>query len=285
VFQIKVMAAICLLASVASPASSTLGRRATTPPRGTIGVVSSADFETVFLLTAATGAVSRVRAPDTVIGLRVDISTDGKRLAATGSKGIWIFSRRGTGARRVIAAAPTAFAPDWVGWSPSARELVFTLEGALFTVAASGMNSRKLLHRGVYAPDWSPNGTRIVFVRNPNSRTGGGFIQSISADGRELRSIVRGGHPDVSPDGSSLAFARRDGVYVMPMVGGEPKRIVRNGEHPEWSPDGRHLAFTRGVDCGHAGCVGRAFIVPAIGGSPRAIGPRVFDIGPLSWST
>jgi len=70
----------------------------------------------------------------------------------------------------------------------------------------------------------------------------------------------------------------------MSMTGGKPKLVIRNGERPEWSPDGRYLAFTRQVVCGDAVCSGRVFIVRATGGKARAIGPEIFDIGPLSWS-
>jgi len=70
----------------------------------------------------------------------------------------------------------------------------------------------------------------------------------------------------------------------MSLRGGTPERLVARGEHPEWSPDGRYLAFTREVKCGDAGCEGRVFIIPATGGRAQPIGPRLFEIGPLSWS-
>ncbi|MGH3133058.1 MAG: hypothetical protein ACRDNY_04845 [Gaiellaceae bacterium] len=220
-----------------------------------------------------------------MISLRADLSSDGRRIAISGSRGIWIFRRSGVGAHRLAFAPPTApVLPDWVTWAPNGRRLVFTRNEALFTIGTGGRKAKKLLDGNAYAPDWSPTGATIVYVRNPSPRTGGGLIQSIAPNGGEHRSIVRGGHPDVSPDGSRLAFARRNGIYVVPMAGGEPKLIVRNGEHPEWSPDGRYLAFTRPVVCGESGCSGRVFIVRATGGRPRPIGPLVFDIGPLAWS-
>jgi Tol biopolymer transport system component len=88
----------------------------------------------------------------------------------------------------------------------------------------------------------------------------------------------------VSPDGSKLAFARQDGVYVASMHGGGLRRVVQNAEHPEWSPDGAYLAFTRWVECGEAGCSGRVFVIRMAGGRARPLGPLVFDIGRLSWS-
>lgn len=160
----------------------------------------------------------------------------------------------------------------------------FLRDEALFTVAVNGKKLRKLHGGRVDAPDWSPSGTSIVFVHNPSPRDEVGLIQSIEIDDRKVRSIVRGRDPDVSPDGAKLAFAQRKGIYVMPLEGGKPRLIITRGEHPEWSPDGRYLAFTRRVKCGEAGCSGRVFLVRATGGRARAIGPRIFEIGPLSWS-
>jgi len=253
--------------------------------QGTIALASSADFRTILLVSARSGAVTRVRAPDRIPGLQVDFSPDGSSLAFGGTRGIWTMSRRATRARRVIKVSSTeTFAPDWVVWSPSGLALAFTRRETLYTVRTDGSRLVRVLKGHLYAPDWAPAGGVIAFVRNPSPLTGAGLIQTARANGTGVRSITRGGHPDISPDGSKLAFSRLDGIYVMPLQGGVARRVAVRGDHPEWSPDGRHLAFTREVRCGDAGCEGRVFIVPAGGGQPRAVGPRVFEIGPLSWS-
>jgi len=254
-------------------------------PQGTIGVASSADFRTIFLISPASGQVAKVRAPDKLIGLQLDLSRDGSRIAFGGTKGIWTMTRTGRRTRRVLRLSPmAAFAPDWVVWSPHGRLLAFTRAEVLFRIPASGGRVSKVTGARAYAPDWSPVESRILFVRDASLRTGSGVIQSVRLDGKDVRTIVRGGHPDISPDGTEVAFSRRDGIYVMPLAGGTPTRVVLHGEHPEWSPDGRYLAFTREVQCGHAGCEGRVFIVKSTGGEARPIGPRIFEIGPLSWS-
>ena len=50
--------------------------------------------------------------------------------------------------------------------------------------------------------------------------------------------------PSWSPDGASIAFAGRHGVYVA-TVGHAAVRIVTalGAGHPSWSPDGLRLAF------------------------------------------
>ena len=126
-----------------------------------------------------------------------------------------------------------------------------------------------------------------MFVRNPKQSSRLGFISAIGSDGRGLRRIVdrgRWGEPSVSPDGSTVAFANSEGIFLAPMKGGKARLFIRSGYRAEWSPDGRYLAFTRDVACGHAVCEGRVFIVSASGGKARAYRPKVGDIGPLSWS-
>ena len=91
---------------------------------------------------------------------------------------------------------------------------MFEREEVLYTVALASRRARKLFGGRAYAPDWSPTGGFIVFVREPSPSTGAGVIQSIRTGGRNLRSIVVGRHPDVSPDGSTIAFGGGHGINV-----------------------------------------------------------------------
>lgn len=53
-------------------------------------------------------------------------------------------------------------------------------------------------------------------------------------------------HLDVSPDGASIVFSLLGDLYVMPLAGGEAKRITSGASmdvQPRFSPDGRRLAF------------------------------------------
>jgi imidazolonepropionase-like amidohydrolase/Tol biopolymer transport system component len=52
---------------------------------------------------------------------------------------------------------------------------------------------------------------------------------------------------DVSPDGSTIAFAMLGDIYTVPMAGGEARRIAQGMAwevHPRFSPDGKRIAFT-----------------------------------------
>ena len=101
-------------------------------------------------------------------------------------------------------------------------------------------------------PDFSPDGTRIVFR---SSRDGGGVFE-MPALGGEARFIVKDGfNPRFSPDGSHVAYwvgpqsvaATVPGngtVWVVSVAGGRPQRVgarFTTARYPIWHKDGRHL--------------------------------------------
>jgi eukaryotic-like serine/threonine-protein kinase len=105
---------------------------------------------------------------------------------------------------------------------------------------------------GNTTPDFSPDGTRIVFR---SSRAGGG-IYIMPALGGEARLLAKDGwNPKFSPDGSQVAYwtgppgvaitvPGSGAVWVIPADGGQPHRVATefsNVRFPIWSPDGTHL--------------------------------------------
>ena len=96
--------------------------------------------------------------------------------------------------------------------------------------------------------------------------------------------------PRLSPDGSQIAFVATDEgnpeVYVMPAVGGTPRRLTFLGGTLTtvcgWSEDGFEILFVSNPSAWYARET-RGFTIPAEGGTPREIGlghMRSFFPGP-----
>ena len=91
--------------------------------------------------------------------------------------------------------------------------------------------------------------------------------------------------PQWSPDGLQLAYAYGDGLYIIPAVGGEPRKLASlpgwEGQTVRWSPDGRFLAaFGYATPEAENNAV---FVVPVSGGELRQLTPdNVYKEG-LQW--
>jgi dipeptidyl aminopeptidase/acylaminoacyl peptidase len=128
----------------------------------------------------------------------------------------------------------------------AARRLATGLFGTLvwLIAAAPAGASCPLLHTiETYEPSWSPDGTKIAFVRASDiwvaNSDGSGQINLTNDPFGERSS------PAWSPDGARIAFDSEGEIWVMNAGGGggETRLTSLGGHDPTWSPDGRQLAF------------------------------------------
>jgi Tol biopolymer transport system component len=106
-------------------------------------------------------------------------------------------------------------------------------------------------------PAWSPDGTKIAFMRDSANVTNSGSAQDIyvmNADGTgQVRLTDDSGDdssPAWSPDGTKIAFRsnreQSSDIWIMDADGGNVRRLTNNGganTNPSWSPDGTKIAF------------------------------------------
>ncbi len=115
-------------------------------------------------------------------------------------------------------------------------------------------------------PTFSPDGETIAYV---SDRSGDFeiFLKQISGgpDINITNDKADDAQPAFSPDGKQIAFVSTRAsssnllypgvdfsllggdIWVMPTLGGSPRRIAESGNFPSWSPDGTTIIFSRGV--------------------------------------
>jgi hypothetical protein len=210
------------------------------------------------------------------------------RIAYEARSGIWV-----TDAKRKHVSQLT-YDPDSAHpfWSPDGSRVVFSskrnngVDRDLFTIGASpddravqrltrdsdGLTTDDLL------PAWSPDGTRITFIRKkPDDDCAPGDLWIVNADGRNAHPLVAlpsdERHPTWSPNGRKIVFSSNVDdrgnydLYTVKADGSHRVRLTRDTDDevgPSWGADG--ILYARGIfDCKNGGRSQRLWFLPLRG--------------------
>jgi len=208
--------------------------------------------------------------------------TDGnKKIIFDKNKNIWTINPDGTGLTRITNAAPGGTCqqtPTFVHpvWSPVSNEIAFSYlcgkdRRELHVMALSDLrgkqnldNTSRLSPAGVdvYRPDWSPDGTKIVYecseepCQSGTPHSPNPDIYIVDLNGNNTPLVTNGAddsYPVFSPSGGEVAFSSDrttgpgvnnpgadDELFIKKADGsGDPKQITFNRKmdiQPDWQP-------------------------------------------------
>ena len=143
---------------------------------------------------------------------------------------------------------------DWSpAWAPNEKWIAYSSEaGALdiWRMRPDGHDKTRLTTRGRDEyPTWSPDSTRIAFMRLGDIWT----VQANGSDAHALRTTIEEeGWPAWSPSGDKIAYVvGYEGsrtIWVMNVDGSNAHSLTKPGHDDmgvAWSPDGAYLIFSR----------------------------------------
>jgi Tol biopolymer transport system component/tRNA A-37 threonylcarbamoyl transferase component Bud32 len=163
---------------------------------------------------------------------------------------------------------PLTAGPDSLPrFSPDGGMILFTrFEGthrSLYRVSAVGGEPRKVVDDAI-SGDWSPDGRRIVFLRQKNQTEGSSTVI---------------GKADANGGTEQQIFDSTNSGFILDNPAWSPEVHL----HPRWSPDGSTIAVTQGGLA--SASPSSIFLVGADGKNPRTVAPAKggFYLSSLAW--
>ncbi len=164
----------------------------------------------------------------------------------------------------LVVSGRDAFEPSW---SHDGQKIVFQSwehdPPEIYIMDVDGGNFQRLTNNNLYDdyPDWSPDGTRIVYVSVMTQATSIRRIWVMNADGSQQRQLFQDVSyelfPRWSPDGTEILFQAIKGqgtwgIWVVSADGSNLRDISASSDYssfsPYWSPDGSKVIFNSNKD-------------------------------------
>jgi dipeptidyl aminopeptidase/acylaminoacyl peptidase len=190
-----------------------------------------------------------------------------------------------------ILASPVQAA--WAGKNGRIAFCDFSGGDCVITTMNADGSGRQALHGG-FNPNWSPDGSRIVFQDGTQQ---GDQLFTMNPDGSAVQQVTHDGDnedPSWSPDGSLLVYVHYPVGHCCPNIftiradGSGLRQVSSFGtdfgvREPEFSPDGQRIAFWQvgvrvGVD------LSAVFIMRPDGSDIRQVTPLELDADHPEWS-
>ena len=264
------LALACIGPAVLPPAAEAQSWTAAGGGGGRIAFVLKRESISQICVAAADGSSWQKLTPESLTAYDPHWSPDGAKILFVGKQhkktSVCVMDADG-GNRRTLADVGDA--NFWPTWSPDGRQIAFvscrdagnekypTNHLEVYVMNADGSNIRRLAPGELvdtmsWAPQWSPDGTQILFIRTPAGA--GARISAINADGTSLRTVAEAPSASEwysyalwSPDGRSIWCGKDPGgdIIVMDPDGGNPRTIVSGGmgHRLALSPDGTKAAL------------------------------------------
>jgi Tol biopolymer transport system component len=246
---------------ITSPAWSADGRRIVFADGGGIGVIrADGSGYRHFVAPANLSIADPAFAPDgkrvAFTGYEIDPASDESEIIDTA---VYVGKLDGSGFQRVHGGSDPA-------WSPSGGRIAYVESGTsgcqgIWLMNPDGTHRTRVTGRtaaqcrvygdGGRAPDFSPNGRRIVYVRstkkvgNASERNAEVFVVGRHGRGDHQLTHTRSDDanaPVFSPDGRLIAYgsfsshASGEGEFVIGAGGGTPHRFRRDLRQVSWQP-------------------------------------------------
>jgi eukaryotic-like serine/threonine-protein kinase len=249
--------------------------------------VQSANLTQLWIVSYPSGERRRFTNDLADYGVLIDVSHDGKTLAAIEQdriSHIWIAPQGQTAQAKQITSGQVQDLGVTAG--PNGKLLVRTHGTDLVLMNSDGSQNTPLLPYARNVGSTSSCGDRyVVFDSLPQSHIG---VMRSDADGSNPTKLADDAvFPDCSRDGKWLLYANTLGTkfFRMPIEGGTPTEILaphQNGDPMlKISPDGNWIAYLYEEA---RPAQEQIAIIPATGGTPVHLFPLPEDTNPFRWS-